>query len=63
MYQGTSHKKLGSVVINVQSPIQTEDYYTATGILKNVGNVTDAATYVTTHLNGGKSSSVGKAIL
>ncbi len=47
MYQGTGHKKLGSMVINVQSPIQIEDSYTATGILEDVGNVRDAATYVT----------------
>jgi hypothetical protein len=63
IYQETSHKKTGSVVMSIQAPIQTEDSYTATGVLQGVGNVTDTSTFVTTHLANGKSSSEGDGII
>ncbi len=45
MYQRTGHKKLGSWSSMFKVEFK-EDSHTATGIL-DVGNVTDAATYVT----------------
>lgn len=34
----TSHNRIGSITINT-NPLQTQDSYNATGILKDVGNV------------------------
>jgi len=55
----TSHNTIGSITINT-NPLQTQDSYNATGILKDVGNVTEVATFLTTHLDKGKSTSIGK---
>jgi hypothetical protein len=55
----TSHNRIGSITINT-NPLQTQDSYNATGILKDVGNVTEVATFLTTHLDKGKSTSIGK---
>lgn len=59
MFFETSHKSIGSITINT-TPLKTQDSYNATGVLRNVGNVTEMATFVTTHLADGKSTSVGK---
>lgn len=55
----TSHNSIGSITIST-SPLKTQDSYSATGDLRDVGNVSDMATFVTTHLANGKSTSVGK---
>jgi hypothetical protein len=59
MFFETSHNSISSMTIST-SPMKTEDSYNATGILSDVGNVTEMATFVTTHLANGKSTSVGK---
>jgi len=59
LFLETSHKRLGSITVN-SDPIQTQDSYSATGILKGVWNVTDVATFITTHFGDGKSTSIGK---
>jgi hypothetical protein len=42
----------------------TQDFYTATGILKDVGNVTDKSTFITTYQpDGNTSTSTGKGII
>ena len=55
----TSHNSIDSITVST-SPLKTQDSYSATGDLRDVGNVTDMATFVTTHLANGKSTSVGK---
>jgi hypothetical protein len=55
----TSHNRIESITINT-NPLQTQDSYNATGILKDVGNVIEVATFITTHLDKGKSSGMGK---
>jgi hypothetical protein len=59
MFVETSHNSISSITINT-SPLKTQDSYNATGVLRDVGNVTEMATFVTTHLANGKSNSVGK---
>lgn len=59
LFLETSHNSIGSITIST-SPLKTQDSYSATGDLRDVGNVTDMATFVTTHLANGKSTSVGK---
>ena len=59
LFLETSHNGIGSITIST-SPLKTQDSYSATGDLRDVGNVTDMATFVTTHLANGKSTSVGK---
>lgn len=59
LFLETSHNSIGSITIGT-SPLKTQDSYSATGYLRDVGNVTDMATFVTTHLANGKSTSVGK---
>ena len=59
MFFETSHNSIGSITINT-TPLKTQDSYNATGVLRDVGNVTEMATFVTTHLADGKSTSVGK---
>ena len=59
MYQETSHKKVGSITVNTD-PMQTQDSFSATGILNGAGNITDLGTFVTTHLDKSNSSSIGK---
>ena len=55
----TSHNSIGSITIS-STPHKTQDSYNATGVLRDVGNVTEMATFITTHLADGKSTSVGK---
>ncbi|HKQ22071.1 MAG TPA: hypothetical protein VJS91_08530 [Nitrososphaeraceae archaeon] len=55
----TSHNSIGSITIST-TPHKTQDSYNATGVLRDVGNVTEMATFITTHLADGKSTSVGK---
>jgi hypothetical protein len=47
------------------SLIKTQDSYTATGILKDVGNVTDKSTFITTYQldTGNTSTSTGHGII
>lgn len=59
MFFETSHNSIGSITIST-NPLKTQDSYYATGVLRDVGNVTDRATYVTTQLPNGKSTSIGK---
>lgn len=59
MFFETSHNSIGSITISA-NPLKTRDSYNATGVLRDVGNVTDRATYVTTQLSDGKSTSIGK---
>jgi hypothetical protein len=59
MFFETSHNSIGSMTIST-NPLKTQDSYNATGVLRDVGNVTDRATFVTTQLADGKSTSIGK---
>jgi hypothetical protein len=59
MFFETSHNSIGSITIST-TPLKTQDSYEATGVLRDVGNVTEMATFVTAHLADGKSTSVGK---
>lgn len=59
MFFETSHNSIGSITIST-TPLKTQDSYNATGVLRDVGNVTEMATFVTTHLADGKSTSMGK---
>ena len=59
MFLETSHNRISSIQISTV-PLKTQDSYNATGVLRYVGNVTDTATFVTTHLGNGRSASVGK---
>ena len=63
LFEETSHKRTGSIAVSDEGLNQTQDSYIATGILQGVGNVTDNATYITTHLNRGHSSSEGSGII
>lgn len=59
MFFETSHNSIDSITIST-TPHKTQDSYNATGVLREVGNVTEMATFITTHLADGKSTSVGK---
>lgn len=59
MFFETSHNSIGSITIST-TPLKTRNSYNATGVLRDVGNVTGMATFLTTHLEDGKSTSVGK---
>jgi len=59
MFVETSHKSISSITVSNTS-LKTQDSFNATGVLRDVGNVTDIGTFVTTHLANGKSTSVGK---
>lgn len=59
LFVETSHNSISSITIST-SPLKTQDSYNATGLLRDVGNVTDMSTFITTHLANGKSTSVGK---
>ena len=59
MFFESSHNSIGSITIST-NPLKTQDSYNATGVLRDVGNVTDTATFVTTQLANGKSTSIGK---
>jgi hypothetical protein len=68
IYKETSRQSSNSIVLNVDgggSLIKTQDSYTATGILKNVGNVTDKSTFITTYQSdsGNTSTSTGNGII
>ena len=64
IYKETSRQESDSIVLDVKESIKTQDSYIATGILKDVGNVTDKSTFVTTHQpDGNISSSTGHGII
>ena len=68
IYKETSRHSSNSIVLNVEgggSLIKTQDSYTATGILKDVGNVTDKSTFITTYQSdsGNTSTSTGHGII
>jgi len=66
IYKETSRQSSNSIVLNVEGGIiKTQDSYTATGILKNVGNVTDKSIFITTYQSdsGNTSTSTGKGII
>src|SRR5687767_8637813 len=65
IYKEISRQASSSIVLNVEGgSIQTQDFYTATGILKDVGNVTDKSTFITTYQpDGNTSTSTGNGII
>ena len=68
IYKETSRQSTNSIVLTVESGgslIKTQDSYTATGILKDVGNVTDKSTFITTYQSdsGNTSTSTGSGII
>ena len=68
IYKEISRQSSNSIVLNVEgggSLIKTQDSYTATGILKNVGNVTDKSNFITTYQSdsGNTSTITGKGII
>jgi|SRR5918995_353594 hypothetical protein len=66
LYKETSRQSSNSIVLNVEGGIiTTQDSSTATGILKNVGNVTDKSNFITTYQSnsGNTSTSTGKGII
>jgi hypothetical protein len=65
IYKEISRQASNSIVLNVEGgSIQTQDFYTATGILKDVGNVTDKSTFITTYQpDGNTSTSTGNGII
>jgi hypothetical protein len=66
IYKETSRQTSNSIVLNVEGGIiTTQDSYIATGILKNVGNVTDKSNFITTYQTdaGNTSTSTGKGII
>jgi hypothetical protein len=68
IYKETIRESSNSIVLNVEgggSIIKTQDSYTATGILKDVGNVTDKSTFITTYQSdsGNTSTSAGHGII
>jgi hypothetical protein len=64
IYKETSRQESNSIVLDVKESIKTQDSYIATGHLKDVGNVTDKSTFVTTYQPGGNiSSSTGHGII
>jgi hypothetical protein len=63
IYKEWIHNRTSSIVEDVDNSIITEDSYIAYGHLKNIGNVTDKATYLTTHKLDGISTSSGKGIM
>ena len=66
IYKETSRHSSNSIVLNVEGGIiKTQDFSTATGSLKNVGNVTDKSNFITTYQSdsGNTSTSTGKGII
>jgi len=66
IYKEISRQSSNSIVLNIEGGIiKTEDSNTATGILKNVGNVTDKSNFITTYETdtGNTSTSKGKGII
>ena len=67
IYKETSRQSTNSIVLTVEnsgSLIKTQDSYTATGILKGVGNVTDKSAFITTYQSdSGNTSSTGHGII
>lgn len=68
IYKETSRQSTNSIVLTVEnsgSLIKTQDSYTATGILKDIGNVTDKSTFITTYQSdrGNTSTSTGNGII
>jgi hypothetical protein len=69
IYKEIIRQSSNSIVLNVEggggSLIKTQDSYTATGILKDVGNVTDKSTFITTYHSdsGNTSTSTGHGII
>src|SRR5687768_5307512 len=62
IYKETSRHSSNSIVLNAEDGIiKTQDSYIATGILKNVGNVTDKSNFITTYQSdsGNTSTSTG----
>ena len=68
IYKEISRQSSDSIVLTVESGgslIKTQDSYTATGILKDFGNVTDKSTFITTYQSdsGNTSTSTGHGII
>jgi hypothetical protein len=66
IYKETSRHSSNSIVLNAEDGIiKNQDSYTATGILKDVGNVIDKSTFITTYQSdsGNTSTSTGHGII
>ena len=65
IYKELSRQSSNSIVLSVEEgKTKTIDSYTATGNLKNVGNVTEKSTFITTYQSGGNiSTSTGSDII
>lgn len=66
IYKETGRQSSNTIVLNVEGGIiKTQDFYTATGILKNIGNVTDKSNFITTYRSdsGNTSTSTGTGII
>lgn len=63
IYQETDRITSNSIVLDVDKNIKTQDSYIAAGILKDVGNVIDKSTFVTTYRQGSNvTTSTGHGI-
>ena len=65
IYKEIIRQSSNSIILNIEGNIiKTQDTYTATGILKDVGNVTDKSTFITTHqTDGNTSKSIGNGTI
>ena len=66
IYKETIRHSSNSIVLNAEDGIiKTQDSYTASGILKNVGNVTDKSNFITTYQSDSSntSTSTGHGII
>lgn len=63
IYKETERITSNSIVLDVDKNIRTQDSYTASGMLKDVGNVTDKSTFLTTfQREGNVTTSNGNGI-
>lgn len=65
IYKEVSRESSNSIVLNVEDgKIKTQDSYTATGFFKDIGNVTEKSTFITTYQpEGNTSTSTGRGIM
>ena len=64
IYKEISRQASNSIVLNVEGDsIKTQDFYIATGILKDVGNVTEKSTFIATYQPDGTIIDTGNGII
>jgi hypothetical protein len=64
IYKETSRLSSNSIVLNVEGDsIKTQDFYIATGILKDVRNVTEKSTFIATYQPDGTIIDTGNGII